>query len=470
MKLLNVFFICVLCFLLTTCFSPLDYNSPNGDTTLNITLPGGVSSLPDGGPMRSSIEAPIDLTHTLTFTGPGDRNFSVTTNGGTITVDVVPGNWRIDVVSRRNDVDVPDAVGYGIIEARVGQDNAVAIQLVIANPSFVGPFLGSHAAGSPNLPTAIDLNLDMELSTVNWGIILDAIGGMGRNVNLNLSRCTPSRVTADVAGLSMVGVFDPRRGGNTNGMDRIVSLVLPEAATSIAAGTPNVATFSGFTNLHHINTGNNITTIGDSAFAWNQLTSVIIGNSVTTIEERAFENNQLTSVVIGNSVTTIELAAFANNQLTSVVIPNSVTTIGLAAFGGNHLTSVVIPNNVTFIGSGAFSHNQLASVIIPNSVTTIEEYAFAGNRLTSVIIPNSVTFIGAEAFENNQLTSIIIPNNVTTIDNDAFLGNPLTSITIGENKNYHADAFPYNFMAAYILNGEQAGTYIRGASGVWIPE
>ena len=119
-----------------------------------------------------------------------------------------------------------------------------------------------------------------------------------------------------------------------------------------------------------------VTTIGNSAFFDNQLTSITIPDSVTTIGNDAFEVNQLTSVTIPNSVTTIGEFAFFTNQLTSVTIPDSVTTIGIQAFSSNNLTSVTIPNNVTTIGEGAFSGNNLMYVVLPNSVTTIGEFAF----------------------------------------------------------------------------------------------
>jgi hypothetical protein len=91
-----------------------------------------------------------------------------------------------------------------------------------------------------------------------------------------------------------------------------------------------------------------VTSIGDSAFSFSQLTSVTIPKSVTSIGDFAFSINELTSVTIPNSVTSIGVYAFFGNQLTSVTIPNSVTSIGDGAFsGGNQLTSVTIGASVT---------------------------------------------------------------------------------------------------------------------------
>jgi hypothetical protein len=67
---------------------------------------------------------------------------------------------------------------------------------------------------------------------------------------------------------------------------------------------------------------------------------------VTTIEESVFVHNQLTSVIIPNCVITINRHAFADNQLTGITIPSSVTSIHLGAFAGNLLTSITIGANV----------------------------------------------------------------------------------------------------------------------------
>jgi hypothetical protein len=181
--------------------------------------------------------------------------------------------------------------------------------------------------------------------------------------------------------------------------------------------------------------------------------------SVTSIGDSAFYFNALTSVTIPDSVTTIGFGAFAENDLTSVTIPDSVTTIGSLAFNANNLTSVTIGNSVTSIGGYAFSSNALTSVIIPNSVTSIGGYAFAYNALTSVTIGNNVETIGASAFFGNALTSVIIPDSVTTIGGSAFSRNNLTSAAFeGDFGNFNRDIFTFNSALATI-------TYCEGAAG-----
>ena len=183
-----------------------------------------------------------------------------------------------------------------------------------------------------------------------------------------------------------------------------------------------------------------VTTIGEHAFQYRNLTSAEIGDSVTTIGKYAFTNHSnLTSVEIGNSVITIGNHAFRLCRgLTSVEIPDSVESIGVSAFYGcSSLTSVVIGKGVKTIGENAFNGcDVLAGVVIPDSVTSIGEYAFYGcSSLTSVEIPDSVTTIGNSAFSwCTNLTSVLIGDGVTTIGKSAFNNcKNLTSVLIGDS-------------------------------------
>jgi hypothetical protein len=248
------------------------------------------------------------------------------------------------------------------------------------------------ASVDDSLPLAVKIDLqNMTADASGWKQLLGAINTAGKYITLDLSGCTMPGTE-----FNPDPVFD-------SGKKFIVSLVLPNTAESIIAGTEENSTFQHFVNLTSIPIGKGLASIGDYAFMSNQLTSAIIPIKVTTI---------------GNSV-------FANNQLTSVTIPNSVTSIGEEAFTNNQLTTVTIPDSVTSIGKYAFSRNQLTSITIPNSVTSIEVGVFSNNQLTNINIPDSITTIGTQAFKNNQLTYVTIPNSVTEIGGDAFTENPL---------------------------------------------
>ena len=78
----------------------------------------------------------------------------------------------------------------------------------------------------------------------------------------------------------------------------------------------------------------------------------------TTITNNSYSSgSSLVSVVIGDNVTSIGDSAFSgwSSSLASVTVGNSVTNIGDSAFWGcGNLTSVTIPNSVTSIGDNAF--------------------------------------------------------------------------------------------------------------------
>ena len=227
---------------------------------------------------------------------------------------------------------------------------------------------------------------------------------------------------------------------------------------------------SDITSFNELQYFTGLTNIGNQAFNWSLLTSVIIPNSVTSIGEEAFSDCQyLTSVTIPNSVTTINRSAFREcYNLTSVTIPNSVATIGEGAFSYCYsLKSINIPNGVTSIESSAFRDcSSLTSITIPSSVISIAYSAFyncsglasitveSGNTVydsrydcnaiiekeskTLIVgcknstIPFNVTSIGGGAFEGcSGLAFVTIPESVTSIDAGAFSGcSGLTSVII----------------------------------------
>ena len=96
-------------------------------------------------------------------------------------------------------------------------------------------------------------------------------------------------------------------------------------------------------------------------------------------------------------------SAFAYNQLTNLKIPNTVTLIGDYAFSDNQLTSVSTGKNVITIGAGAFEENQLASVEFPDSVQKI---FFSGDDRSFDYLP-MITISSNSNLNTNSLTSLL---------------------------------------------------------------
>jgi hypothetical protein len=251
-----------------------------------------------------------------------------------------------------------------------------------------------------------------------------------------------------------------------------------------------------------------VTSVGNYAFAFEELTSVSIPDSVTTIGDGAFAYSSLTFVAIPEFVTTIGVDAFAGNALTSVTIPEFVTTISEDAFFGNALTEVIIPASVMTIGPWAFALNSLSSVTflgnapsdggsvfygnsdltsilrsvdatgwgafwsdlpVETPVETVDEFRFRiadgvatvigcdGTCPTNLVIPADldgyvVMHIDASAFYGSALEFLTLPSSITTIGDEAFAWNLLTTVTIPNSvTSIGDDAFAGNSLTSVTI-------------------
>jgi len=413
----------------------------------------------------------IVVTYSVTFNSNGGSavtSYSVSTHGATISAPTAPTKTRYTFEGWYKETALTNKWTFG-----TGGDTVTANITLYAKWTYsagtpityvedVGPYLdtlstGGAADNPASLPMSINLGT-MTAAGSGWRNLLDAIQAKNKYVNLDLSTCT------------MTGTAFNPDSGYSNGKNRITAIVLPNAATSIQAGTSDNATFKYFTLLTDVTIPNTVTTIGSYAFRGSKLTSVTIPNTVTTIGDYAFADNMLTGVTFtGTSkVTSIGNYVFANNQITSVSIPISVTSIGNYAFYNNQLTLLVGLTMVETIGNYAFANNKITGIIGWSAVTSIGDYAFYGNKLTSVTIPNRVTYIGEKAFaanidysgypntNGNQLTSVTFTatSKVSYIGSQAFYGNQITSVTIPDSVTSLGDkAFQYNPLTSVVING-----------------
>jgi len=157
-----------------------------------------------------------------------------------------------------------------------------------------------------------------------------------------------------------------------------------------------------YNRLTSITLPKNLTSIGNGAFSHNELTSITIPKNVSSVS--GFNNNELTKVefvfeivnetvdgvvteVKKYKVTTIGHSAFAYNELKKIDIPGSVTDIGYRAFAYNKLSKVIIPDSVRNIEIHAFIDNPLTSITIGERVT-LGSSAF-GNGFEKAYYDNS---------------------------------------------------------------------------------
>jgi len=240
------------------------------------------------------------------------------------------------------------ALVFGMTVVGCGGDDSLP-------PSSPPPGPGDTASNPIARVENIDLG-NMTSPTSGWKQLLSSIESTKKYINLDLSACT------------MIGTeFNPD-ASVSDGKFYIVSLILPDSATSIAAGTSSSGggTFYYFLSLKSIN-GAGINKIGDYAFSSRYLQAATFPE-VTTIGKYAFYNC---------------------SYLTTLYIPK-VSNIGECALRG--ITGSVAAASITItMGSVA---PKLGEYMLYSSITS--------SKTVKVIVPSGAT--GYSPFTGTSVT------------------------------------------------------------------
>lgn len=224
-------------------------------------------------------------------------------------------------------------------------------------------------------------------------------------------------------------------------------------------------------------------TIGNNAFSeCNNLSGKLeFGNELITVGVSAFEAAPITGLKFGTSDATIGDAAFRRcSSLDSLDLGNGVVSIGVQAFhmctalrgtvnSGGVASSISIPDKMTGIKNNAFNGcTALTGVVFsPSSqITSLEYRAFLECRSLSgtIVIPNGLEKIAFETFELCiSLQAVDLGTGVTEIEYEAFNGCiAMTSVsggasceTIGRSAFYGC----VNIVSIAFDNAETIGTY-----------
>lgn len=124
-----------------------------------------------------------------------------------------------------------------------------------------------------------------------------------------------------------------------------------------------------------------VTSIGDRVF-WGckYLTEVSLPSGLTSIPTHLFYDcSNLESILLPEGLSSIGEWAFAYSGLKSIVFPSSVQTVEDSAFGRcNALTMVSLNEGLTTIKNNAFREcTSLTSIAIPESIERLNDYTFA---------------------------------------------------------------------------------------------
>ena len=249
-------------------------------------------------------------------------------------------------------------------------------------------------------------------------------------------------------------------------MTGLKTLVIGGETTTIQS-----TTFQGCTALENVTfePGNKVSSMGSSAFAsCTSLTSIDIPTAVTVIEQSVFNGcRSLRSITMGDNVTSIGITAFYNTGLTSFAFPSALTSIGQSAFENSQLAGdIVLPGAVTAIGTQAFAGTQLTAVSIPASVTSIGQGAFAPiPTLASITLDggNAAFKMDGGALLNAAGTRLLVTAhegnigtsysnaNVTSIDNYGLAYAPFTSIDLPALATIGNYGMAYSDIESYTL-------------------
>ena len=130
--------------------------------------------------------------------------------------------------------------------------------------------------------------------------------------------------------------------------------------------------------------------VGDKAFFYADLESIILPPSVKRIEEQGF---------------------FACTSLKSIVLPAEIEFIGEKAFEDcTALESITLSAKLKEIGAASFRNcNELTELIFPEGFEKIGARAIAScEKLKSITLPSTLTSIGNKAFEGcDELSRVV---------------------------------------------------------------
>ena len=258
------------------------------------------------------------------------------------------------------------------------------------------------------------------------------------------------------------------------------------------------------TGLEAINLPDRPVTIGDYAFANNELVQEITLGGTTYIGDYAFsttgnKNNEISVElpkeleVIGNyafegsysgriygvtfeelgeneeyALKTIGAYAFTESYITSFNVPASVESIGAYAFYDcGELASLTFDEGTAPLEFGTAYDGKTGNVIRSTSITSInlpgrltvlsdnafyycddlETITFGNQYAEGNFTESKLTTIGNSAFADSAITEITLPASVTTIGDNAFESVEFTTLTIPANvTSIGAEAFKYSYI------------------------
>ncbi len=272
--------------------------------------------------------------------------------------------------------------------------------------------------------------------------------------------------------------------------DETEVLRIPDEINGLKVTAVHKAAFSKNKTLKEVILPDTVTEIGDSAFAFTNISAIHLGTGLGKIGYAAFYDClNLEHVDFPESLTYIARKAFCKAGLTSISIPEKTEYLDGSSFSACPITEAEVDpqnsfykstDNVIFtqdmkklvlfprkcvnkyavpagtetVGHAAFEHTEIELVSFPDSLKTIEDHAFHDCfELRNINLPESVVTIGDYAFDQNPLNlstgyyfegdvkipEVHIGKNTEYIGCHAFDGKGIEGFTVDEDNPYYAD-------------------------------
>lgn len=160
--------------------------------------------------------------------------------------------------------------------------------------------------------------------------------------------------------------------------------------------------------------------VGQSAFEYTNLTSVIIKKDVEYGNYAFAYCKKLTNATIEDGVTKLSSYLFQNSGLTAVPqLPQSLNEIGSGCFAYCKITDATIKKGITY-GSSVFRNNPISKVTIEDGVTSLSNslFAYCESLKTAPVLPRSLVKVNAGVFKGCKFTDVTLPCNLTYFANN----------------------------------------------------
>lgn len=199
----------------------------------------------------------------------------------------------------------------------------------------------------------------------------------------------------------------------------LTSVNIPDNVETIAEYA-----FGGAKYLQEVHLPDSLTSLGEGAFEYcRSLRSVKIPAKIKTIPEHVLRYcNSLQSIELHDNITSIGNNAFADSDLREITLPKSTLRVSDNAFNGNtHLSKVILNEGLIDIGYQAFYNTAIDTLNCPSTLRNIYNSAFAGcSNLRQINLNEGLTRIERYALANNKATEIVLPSSLEYCAGGAF--------------------------------------------------